>query len=121
MTQANESPATVAALPVVLGALHDPIRLEMVRRLARADGPVRCVLLYDGINKSTAAHHFKILREAGVIERVVVAGQICQRLRAADLDTALPGLLSPILAAADREHTPDRSGPPPTARPPAAE
>ena len=52
----------------VLAALADPVRLEMVRRLAAADGPAVCATLYDGIGKSTASHHFKILREAGVID-----------------------------------------------------
>ncbi|WP_328397463.1 ArsR/SmtB family transcription factor [Nocardia sp. NBC_00416] len=92
----------VAALPVVLAALQDPVRLEMVRRLSNADGAVRCAALYDVINKSTATHHFKVLREAGVIERLVVDGQTQQRLRNADLDRALPGLLDSVVDAANR-------------------
>lgn len=92
----------VAALPVVLAALQDPVRLEMVRRLANADGAVRCAALYDAINKSTATHHFRILREAGVIERLTVDGNTCQRLRRAELDAALPGLLPAVVAAANR-------------------
>lgn len=55
----------VAPVHQVLAALQDPVRLEMVRRLRNAGAPVKCQLLYDGINKSTATHHFKILREAG--------------------------------------------------------
>src|SRR4051794_23944837 len=95
---APEAPP-VAALPTVLGALQDPVRLEMVRRLSNAGAgtAVRCNLLYDVINKSTATHHFKILREAGVIERVYVDGQIWQRLRGADVESALPGLLDTIV------------------------
>ncbi|UGT63562.1 ArsR/SmtB family transcription factor [Nocardia asteroides] len=98
----SEVSTPVAPLSAVLGALQDPVRLEMVRRLANADGPVRCAALYDAINKSTATHHFKILREAGVIERLTVAGNTCQRLRRAELDTALPGLLPAVVAAANR-------------------
>ena len=45
----------VTSLPAVLNALSDPIRLEMVRRLAAADEPVACTRLYDGIAKSTAS------------------------------------------------------------------
>ncbi|WP_280444421.1 ArsR/SmtB family transcription factor [Nocardia brasiliensis] len=94
----------VAPLPTVLAALQDPVRLEMVRRLSNAGAgtPVRCNSLYDAINKSTATHHFKILREAGVIERVIVDGQIWQRLRATDVEAALPGLLPSIVDAANR-------------------
>lgn len=101
MSEANVS-APVAPLSAVLGALQDPVRLEMVRRLANADGPVRCAALYDAINKSTATHHFKILREAGVIERLTVEGNTCQRLRRAELETALPGLLPAVVEAANR-------------------
>lgn len=105
MTEAKEAAADappVAALSTVLGAIQDPIRLEMVRRLSNAGVAVRCNELYDVINKSTATHHFKILREAGVIERVIVDGQIWQRLRARDLETALPGVVSAVVEAANR-------------------
>jgi len=86
----------------VLGALQDPVRLEMVRRLSNAGTAVRCGALYEVINKSTATHHFKILREAGIIERLIIDGQTCQRLRTDDLDAALPGLLPSIVDAANR-------------------
>lgn len=90
----------VASLEGVLAALADPVRLEMVRRLAAADGPVACGLLYDGIGKSTASHHFKTLREAGLIERVVLDGHTHQRLRTADMEAAHPGLLRAVTAGA---------------------
>ncbi|MEV0077036.1 helix-turn-helix transcriptional regulator [Nocardia neocaledoniensis] len=106
MTQANGLPPAptvpVAGLPAVLSALHDPVRLEMVRRMANAGGPVRCSALYDAINKSTATHHFKILREAGLIERMTIDGQTYQRLRSEELTRALPGLLPAIVEAANR-------------------
>ncbi|BBZ78981.1 transcriptional regulator [Mycolicibacterium anyangense] len=93
----------VAGLPQVLAALQDPIRLEMVRRLFNAGVPLKCSALYDGINKSTATHHFKILREAGVLERRACGGLIQQRLRADEVDAVLPGLLRSIVDAANRE------------------
>ncbi|WP_219635429.1 ArsR/SmtB family transcription factor [Nocardioides ungokensis] len=55
----------VAGLLEVLEALADPVRLEMVRRLDPDGTPAPCAALYDGVGKSTASHHFKILREAG--------------------------------------------------------
>lgn len=81
----------------LLSALADPVRLEMVRRMVAIGGPVQCAALYDGINKSTATHHFKILREAGVIERVVIDGLTHQRLRVDDVNDAAPGLLAAIV------------------------
>jgi len=56
--------------------------------------------LYVGINKSTASHHFKILREAGLTERVVIGGQTHQLLRSREVDDALPGVLPSVVAAA---------------------
>jgi DNA-binding transcriptional ArsR family regulator len=91
----------VDTLQKVLAALADPVRLEMVRRLADASTEtVACSQLYDGIGKSTASHHFKLLREAGVIQRVIKDGQTHQRLRREDVEAAYPGVLSSIVGAA---------------------
>src|SRR5262245_49883207 len=91
----------VSPLQQVLSALADPVRLEMVRRLAIAgEAPVACGQLYDGISKSTASHHFKTLREAGIIQRVVDEGQVQQRLRRADVEAAYPDVLASIIDAA---------------------
>lgn len=91
----------VAPLQLVLAALADPVRLEMVRRLADADEPMlACSTLYDNIGKSTASHHFKTLREAGLTQRVVVDGQIHQRLRSEDVEALYPGVLSAIVESA---------------------
>jgi len=92
----------VGTLQQVLAALADPVRLEMVRRLAQTSEPMACGLLYEGINKSTASHHFKILREAGLTERVMIGGQTHQLLRAQAVDEALPGVLPSVIAAAGR-------------------
>ncbi|WP_330229516.1 helix-turn-helix domain-containing protein [Nocardia sp. NBC_00508] len=108
MSDANGAapePPPVAGLSTVLGALQDPVRLEMVRRLSNAGTAVRCGALYEAINKSTATHHFKILREAGLTERVIVDGHTCQRLRADDLESALPGVVPTIVDAANRAHS----------------
>lgn len=92
----------VAPLPAVLAALQDPVRLEMVRRLDAAEGPQRCSSLYDSVSKSTAAHHFKILREAGITSRFTTDGNTYVSLRAEDVRRALPGLLDAVIEAANR-------------------
>jgi DNA-binding transcriptional ArsR family regulator len=94
---------TVGGVQQVLAALADPVRLEMIRRLHNAGSPMPCARLYDVINKSTATHHFKILREAGLIERLVVDGHTLQRLRKDDVDAAVPGLLDSVVETANRE------------------
>ncbi len=83
----------------VLEALSDPVRLEMVRRMADADAPVACSDLYDSVSKSTASHHFKVLREAGLTERLTLGGQTHQKLRATDLEESFPGVVASIVAA----------------------
>jgi len=93
----------VAGVQQLLGALADPVRLEMVRRLTNAGAAMPCGRLYDGINKSTASHHFTILRAAGLIERLVVDGHVVQRLRVEEVDAAVPGLLDAVVAKANHE------------------
>lgn len=93
----------VGTVQQVLGAIHDPVRLEVVRRLYNAEAPLQCGVLYDGINKSTATHHFKILREAGVTERLVIDGLTYQKLRLDAVESALPGLLASVVAGANRD------------------
>ena len=100
----DEPPAAVpvASLHTVLQALADPVRLEMVRRLAaEGDGPIRCSALYDGVSKSTASHHFKTLREAGITERSYVDGVMHHTLRRDELEAALPGVVASIVDALD--------------------
>ena len=58
-----------------------------------------CADLYDSVSKSTASHHFKVLREAGLTERLTISGQTHQRLRTEDLEDSYPGVVSSIIAA----------------------
>jgi DNA-binding transcriptional ArsR family regulator len=93
----------VGPVQKVLAAIHDPVRLEIVRRLYNAGTALQCGVLYDGINKSTATHHFKILREAGVTERSVVDGLTYQTLRRDQVEAAIPGLLDSVVRSANQE------------------
>jgi DNA-binding transcriptional ArsR family regulator len=95
----------MGSLRDVLEALSDPVRLEMVRRLSAAGTPVACADLYDSVSKSTASHHFKVLRESGLTERLTIGGQTHQKLRLEDLEAAFPGVVTSIVAApAGRAH-----------------
>jgi DNA-binding transcriptional ArsR family regulator len=87
-------------LSSVLQALSDPERLQIVRLLAAKDAPVPCGSLELGVTKSTATHHFRVLREAGVIEQSPTGTTKLTALRREDLDARLPGLLDAVLAAA---------------------
>lgn len=86
------------SLPGVLGALGDPIRLQMVRCLARTETAC-CSSLTQDLPKSTLTRHFRVLRESGVIAQEVRGRQFFNTLRRADLQSRFPGLLDAILAA----------------------
>jgi DNA-binding transcriptional ArsR family regulator len=85
----------------VLYALGDPVRLEIVKRLA-ADGELACADLEIPIAKSTLSHHFKILREAGVLYCRKQGTQHMNSLRRDDLEQVFPGLLEAILQATEQ-------------------
>ncbi|MEO0458919.1 MAG: ArsR family transcriptional regulator [Cyanobacteria bacterium P01_A01_bin.114] len=80
----------------VLYALGDPVRLEIVQLLAQK-GEQACRDCGGAIAKSTLSHHFKILREAGVIATEKSGTQHLNSLRIEDLETLFPGLLETIL------------------------
>ncbi len=86
------------ALESVLQALGDPVRLLIVRQLH--DCPYKaCGSFGLPVGKSTASHHFKVLREAGVIRQRVEGRERHSELRSEDLERRFPGLLSSVLAA----------------------
>ena len=87
------------SLTGVLYALGDPVRLEIVQRLA-ANQELPCAAIDVAVAKSTLSHHFKILREAGVIYCRKQGTQHMNSLRREDLDDCFPGLLATILEAA---------------------
>lgn len=86
-------------LAAVLHALSDPQRLQIVRLLAAQEEAVPCGRLKLDITKSTATYHFRVLREAGVIEQSPNGTSRLTALRRADLEARLPGLLDVVLAA----------------------
>ena len=86
-------------LPAVLHALSDPHRLEIVRTLAEDTEPRKCGSLDLPISKSTKTHHFRILREAGVIQQKREGTSRLTWLRRDDLDARFPGLLDAVLSS----------------------
>ena len=81
-------------------ALSDPHRLEIVRRLARGlrAAPLRRASDF-GVTKSTMTHHFRTLREAGVIRQERQGTTKLTTLRREDLDARFPGLLDAVLSS----------------------
>lgn len=84
----------------VLHALSDPVRLEIVKELDAVDDEVSCSELSLRVAKSTASHHFRVLRDAGVLQVRSEGTRRYHRLRRDDLDARFPGLLDSVLHAA---------------------
>ena len=87
-------------LAAVLHALSDPQRLRIVRTLADDPEPRPCGTFGLEVSKSTATHHFRVLREAGVIEQRTQGTAKFNTLRREDLERRFPGLLDAVLGAA---------------------
>jgi DNA-binding transcriptional ArsR family regulator len=85
-------------LAAVLHALSDPVRLRIVTGLA--DGQERTCKSFDlPVVKSTCTHHFRVLREAGVIRQRLDGTTKLNSLRRVDLDESFPGLLAAVLGS----------------------
>jgi DNA-binding transcriptional ArsR family regulator len=91
-------------LPAVLHALSDPMRLRIVAALARGEERT-CGSFELPVVKSTCTHHFRVLREAGVIHQRLHGTTRMNSLRRADLDMRFPGLVEAVLAAAGETPT----------------
>ncbi|RYH14395.1 MAG: ArsR family transcriptional regulator [Alphaproteobacteria bacterium] len=80
----------------VLYALSDPVRMEIVHRLAGLP-EASCGDLDGGRPKSTVSHHFRVLRESGLIQTECAGTTHMNKLRLAELEARFPGLLTAIL------------------------
>lgn len=84
-------------LPVIMQALADPCRMAIVRGLLEAeDRALACNEVPLEVSKATRSHHFKVLREAGLISNEVEGTKCMTLLRREELDEHFPGLLALI-------------------------
>jgi DNA-binding transcriptional ArsR family regulator len=86
----------------VMQGLSDPLRLRIVQLLAQR-GETECFEIYNtlGITKSNASHHFRVLRECGLIRRKHQGQQQSACLRADEFEERFPGLLKAVLNCMD--------------------
>lgn len=94
-TEPEEPTAASLSLERVLHALSDPIRLDIVRRLAR-DGCTGCSALDYPLGKSTVSHHLRTLRLAGLTHTDLDGTSRFLTLRADDIEERFPGLLTVV-------------------------
>jgi DNA-binding transcriptional ArsR family regulator len=86
-------------LVAVLNALADPTRLTIVAAL-REGGERPCGTFPVSVAPSTLTHHFRVLREAGVISQREQGKHRWTDLRHQDLEARFPGVLDAVLASA---------------------
>ncbi|MER7844987.1 metalloregulator ArsR/SmtB family transcription factor [Kitasatospora sp. NPDC096077] len=102
MRDAFHAELATVTLAAAMHGLSDPLRLRIVDLLAR-QGETECSVIYNalGISKSNASHHFRVLRECGLILRTHQGQQQSARLRAEEFDERFPGLLRAVLDNVD--------------------
>jgi DNA-binding transcriptional ArsR family regulator len=84
----------------VLGALGDPMRLRILKKLlGKRHGCLSCseAAPCTEIAKSTLSHHFRILRDAGLIRTTKQGVEHLNSVRWDDLSERFPGLLAAIM------------------------
>jgi DNA-binding transcriptional ArsR family regulator len=84
----------------VLGALSDPMRLKILKKLLeRRDGGLSCssAAPCEGMAKSTLSHHFRVLRDAGLIRTTKQGVEHFNTVRWDDVNGRFPGLLKTVM------------------------
>lgn len=87
----------------VLHALSDPTRLTIINTLL-ANDEKPCGTFPVSVSPSTLSHHFRVLREAGVIYQREEGSRRFTSLRRAELDQRYPGLIELVLSRAASEN-----------------
>jgi DNA-binding transcriptional ArsR family regulator len=100
-------PVEALKLESVLYALGDPVRLEIVRRLAAGSCGMNCTAAAPPkLAKSTQSHHFQILREAGLVRSERRGTEVVNTLRCGEIEERFPGVLAAIMKAAQPAECP---------------
>lgn len=85
----------------ILAALSDPTRLTIVRQLAQHEEQCPFEFL-DVASKQNLTHHFKVLREAGLVMSRYEGRNKFIWLRRDLIDDMFPGLLDGLLQAVEK-------------------
>ncbi|MGY4523960.1 ArsR/SmtB family transcription factor [Pseudomonas sp. UBA4617] len=98
MYTANHPSIEQIRLENVLTALGNPLRLTVLKVLS--DGEEHpCGQILKGASKSTMTHHWRVLRDSGVIWQRPYGRENLLSIRRDDLETRFPGLLTSLLEA----------------------
>lgn len=99
MTQFVHPAKEDITLTGVLSALADPVRLDILRSLLKAEGCMSCseAAPATDIAKSTLSGHFRVLREAGLIRTSKRGVEHRSIIRQDDINELFPGLLALVI------------------------
>ncbi len=88
----------------VFRALSDPLRRGVIAELAAdpTDGERACSSFPMPVAKSTKTHHWRALREAGLIVQRDAGNGTYVRLRRTELESRFPGLLTTVTSLTER-------------------
>lgn len=83
-------------LSTILNALGDPTRLSIIKNLAEK-AETTCACCNIDLPKSALSHHFKVLRESGIINVRIEGKQRFLSIRYEELEERFPGLLEAVI------------------------
>lgn len=91
----------------ILYALSDPVRVAIYTDIVAQELPQTCstflTVADKSIPKSTLSLHFKVLREAGLIQSERHGVEVRNRSRCAELEQRFPGLVKAVIGAYSRQ------------------
>lgn len=87
-------------LEKVMAALAEPLRIQIVQQLLLGSDEFDHTCSWFGFDrpKSSLTHHFKALREAGLITQRQYGLERRSRVRLTELNVRFPGLIEMVLA-----------------------
>jgi DNA-binding transcriptional ArsR family regulator len=83
-------------LATILRALGDPVRLNIIKNLDH-QCETTCACCNINLSKSALSHHFRALRESGLIKVRIEGKQRFLSIRYEELEERFPGLLKAII------------------------
>ncbi|TNM63632.1 ArsR/SmtB family transcription factor [Aliirhizobium smilacinae] len=92
-------------LSVVFSTLSDPLRRTAIAILATLPECTErnCVSFGFPVAKASLTHHFKVLREAGLISQIDYGNRRASSLRKNDIEARFPGLLAMLVEELERD------------------
>jgi DNA-binding transcriptional ArsR family regulator len=98
----------------ILHALSDPVRVAIFAQIANSNCSQNCsnflTVSERDVPKSTLSQHFKILRDAGLIQSERRGVEMHNVSRCAEIATRFPGLISAIIQAHESQSKGKRRG-----------